>query len=72
MTINVVVAGVGVVASLLAAVFWLWASLLSVPDNIDTFIGVLQRASRLNAYGAGAAAVAALCATFLFARQVEL
>ena len=72
MTINAVVAGLGAVAGLLAAALWLWASLVPVPDNIDTFIGALQRASRLNAYGGGAAAMAALCASFLFARQVEL
>ncbi len=72
MTINAVVAGLGTVAGSLAAALWLWASLIPVPDNIDTFIGALQQASRLNAYGAGAAAVGALCATFLFARQVEL
>ena len=70
MTINTIVAGVGVVASVLAAGLWLWASLVPVPDNIDTFIDALQRASRLNAYGAAAAAVAALCAAFLFSRQV--
>ncbi len=72
MTINAVVSGLGAAASLLAAGLWLWASLESVPDNMDTFIGALQRASRLNAYGATAASVAALCATILFARQVEL
>ena len=72
MTINAVVAGVGAVAGILAAALWLWASLVPVPDNIDTFISALQRASRLNAYGAAAAAVAALCATFLFVRQIEL
>ncbi len=72
MTINAVVAGLGAVAGLLAAAFWLWASLVPVPDNIDAFIAALQRASRLNAVGAGAAAMVALCATFLFARQVEL
>ncbi len=72
MAINTVVAGVGAVAIFLAAGLWLWASLVPVPDNIDTFIEALQRASRLNAYSAGAAAVAALCATFLFARQIEL
>lgn len=72
MTINAVVAGLGAVAGVLAAALWLWASLVPVPDNIDTFIGALQRASRLNAYGAGAAAVAAVCAAILFARQIEL
>ena len=72
MAINTVVAGVGAVAIVLAAGLWLWASLVPVPDNIDTFIEALQRASRLNAYGAGAVAVAALCAAFRFARQIEL
>ena len=72
MAIDTVVSGLGVVASVLAASLWLWASLVPVPDNIDTFIGALQRASRLNAFGAGAAAVAAICAALLFARQIEL
>ena len=72
MTINAVVAGAGAVAGILAAGWWLWASLVPVPDNIDTFIGALQWASRLNAYGAGAAAVAAICAAVLFARQIQL
>lgn len=71
MTIDSIVAGLGAVAGVLAASLWLWASLVPVPDNIDTFIDALQRASRLNAYGAAAAAVAALCAGFLFARQIE-
>ncbi len=72
MTIDSIVAGLGAVAGVLAAALWLWASLVPIPDNIDAFIGALQRASRLNAYGAGAAAMAALCATFLFVRQIEL
>ncbi len=72
MIINTIVSGLGVVASVMAASLWLGASLVPVPDNIDTFIGALQRASRLNAYGAAAAAVAALCATLLFARQIEI
>jgi hypothetical protein len=58
-----IVGGVGIVASVLAAAFWLWASLLKVPDNIDTFIPALQKIGRLNAYGALAASVAALCAS---------
>ena len=68
MLCNLVITGIGAVAALVAAVFWLWASLVSVPADMDTFIGELQRASRLNAKGAAAAFVAALCATFLFAR----
>ena len=46
MTINAIVSGLGVVATLLAASLWLRASLVPLPDNIDTFIGALQRASR--------------------------
>ena len=57
MTINAVVASLGAGASILAAALWLWASLVLVPDNIDTFISALQRASRLNAYGASAGAI---------------
>ena len=72
MTIDSIIAGLGAVAGVLAAALWLWASLVPIPANIDAFIGALQRASRLNAYGAGAAAMAALCATFLFVRQIEL
>ena len=72
MTINKVVAGVGAVAGFLAAVLWLWASLVPVPDNMDTFIGALQWSSRLNASGAGAQAVAAVCAAFLFTRHVKI
>ncbi|MBX3504973.1 MAG: hypothetical protein KF895_05800 [Parvibaculum sp.] len=53
----------GILFSLLAAVFWFWASVLGIPDNIDTFIGALRRASRMNAFGALFAALAALCAT---------
>ena len=33
----------GVISTLLAAYWWFRASLIQVPDNIDTFIGVLQR-----------------------------
>ena len=53
---------IGIAASLIAAVLWLWASLLKVPDNIDTFIPALQRISRLNAWAAFAASIAAACA----------
>ncbi len=70
MTIYAVVAGLGAVDGVLAAALWLRASLVPVPDNIDTFMGALQRASRLNAFGAGAQAVAALCAALLFARHM--
>jgi len=60
-TLTTVVGSVGTIAALLAAIFWLWASLVHVPDNVDTFIAALQWASRLNSYGAMAASVAAIC-----------
>lgn len=49
---------------------WMYSSLITVPDNIDTFVGELQRISRWNAYGAWAAIVGALCAAYLFARNL--
>jgi len=60
---------VGTLAAIAAAGFWFYASLIEIPANMDTFIGELQRASRWNAYGAGAASVAALCAAYGFGRQ---
>jgi hypothetical protein len=63
-----IVSSLGLLASLAAAVFWLWASLLKVPDDIDTFVQELQRVGGLNAIAAGSACFAAICAAgnFLF------
>lgn len=61
-TVLAILGGVGVVATALAAIFWFWASVIEVPDNIDTFIAALQHVSRVNALGATAAGVAAVCA----------
>ena len=36
-----IISGLGAAAALLAAGFWFRASILEVPDNIDTFIGAL-------------------------------
>ena len=73
--LDLIVSGAGVLTTLIAAYWWLRASLVEVPDNINTFIGELQKASRLNAYGAmaavGAAVGAALCAAYGFARQAS-
>lgn len=68
---------VGAIASLVSAGLWLWASLIPVPDNIDTFIAELRRISEVNACAAMAAAIAALCAALSFSpsairRLVEL
>jgi len=66
----IVVSGIGATAAAFAAGFWLWASLIPVPDNIDTFIGELQRISRINAYGAMSACVAAISGVVLFVIQM--
>jgi hypothetical protein len=69
--IDIVVGALGAITSFGAAAFWLCASLIKVPDNLDTFIGGLQRMGRLNTYGAGCACVAALSATYAFVRSIE-
>jgi hypothetical protein len=58
----------GVITSLGAAGLWLWSSLIKVPDNIDTFIGALQRIGRVNAWAALCSCGAAVCAAYAFAR----
>jgi hypothetical protein len=68
--VDTIVTSVGLVASLAAAGFWLWGSLIEVPNNIDTIVGELQRIGRLNAWAALAALVAALCAAYVFSRQM--
>lgn len=55
-----------VLAAMTAAVFWFWASTITVPDNIDTFVNVLQRIGRLNALAAASAGVAATCGAIVF------
>ena len=60
-TLTMIVGTVGSVAAILAATFWLWASFVHVPDDMDKFISALQWASRLNSYGAMAASIAAVC-----------
>jgi hypothetical protein len=57
---------IGLLATLAAAILWLWGSLMDVPDNIDTIVGELQRIGRANAWAATAALVAALCAAYGF------
>ena len=64
-----IVSSLGLPASLAAAVFWLWASLLKVPDDIDTFVE-LQRVGGLNAIAAGSACFAAICAAYTFWRSL--
>lgn len=68
--IDLAVGAIGVIASALAAYWWLRVAMVEVPDDIDTFIGELQRAAHLNADGAKAACVAAMCAVYAFIRQM--
>ncbi len=56
----------GALAALAAAVLWLRAASVEIPDNIDTIVGELQRAALWNSYASYAAVVAALCATWAF------
>lgn len=69
-TVDKYVAAVGALASLAAGGLWLWASLLPVPDNLDTFIAKLQLISRANAFAAACATVAALCAAYGFLKSL--
>jgi hypothetical protein len=48
------------VAAFVAAVLWFVSSSIEVPDNVDTFIGVLQRIGYWNSWAARASCVAAL------------
>jgi hypothetical protein len=68
MRLDIFVGVLGALASFAAGVFWLWVSLIPVPDNLDTFIGDLQRISQFNAYGAGCACMAAICGAYTFIR----
>jgi hypothetical protein len=63
------VTAVGAASSIGAAGFWLWASLIPVPDNQDTFISVLQKTSGINAIAAMCAAVASICAAYGFIKS---
>ena len=60
-TQTMIVGTVGSIAAILAAFFWLRASSVHVPDDIDNIISALQSASQLNSYAARAASVAAVC-----------
>jgi hypothetical protein len=64
------VTAVGALASLAAGGFWLWASLLHVPDNQDTFIAALQLISRINAFATMCATAAALCVAYGFLKSL--
>ena len=60
-------ASIGAASSLGAAGFF-WASVIPVPDNLDTFITALQWISRINAIAAICATMAAVCAAYSFVK----
>jgi hypothetical protein len=65
------VTGLGALSSMGAAGFWLWASVLPVPNNQDTFIEALQFISRINAIAAICASAAAICAAYIFFKSIS-
>ena len=69
MFIDMVVASIGIVASFLAAGFWLGAALTTVPDNIDTIFFALRTQIQRGAHAPGSAMVAAPFPTFEFIRH---
>jgi hypothetical protein len=64
------VAAAGATSAIGAAGFWLWASLIPVPDNQDTFIEALQWISRINAIAAICSTAAALCVAYGFLKTL--
>jgi hypothetical protein len=62
-----VVQWLGIISSGGAALLFLRASLIAVPDNIDTFVGELQRAGQWNSAGTAAACISFACQAYLFA-----
>lgn len=69
---NMAFDAIGALTALIAAGFWLWASLIKVPENPNIFISVLQNIGRLNAYAAFAASVSALCGMLSFLSNTAL
>ena len=57
---------IGMVASGLAAACFLRSTFITVPDNIDTMVGEMQRAGRWNAVATALACVAFICQAYLF------
>lgn len=66
---STITTGIGALAALVAAGFWLWASLAPVSDSIDALVADMQFIAVLNAIAAGATFVAAVCGAVLFGRR---
>jgi hypothetical protein len=70
-TFDRIVRIIAAAAAFVAAVLWLNASLIDVPDNLDTIVGELQRMGWWNARAAFASFVAAFCGAYLLWVQRE-
>lgn len=68
--VDLIIGIIGTIALVLAAICWWKAASIDVPDNIDIFIGELQRAARWNAWAARAAVVGALCGAWTYGRSL--
>ena len=66
-----IVGAVGIIALSAAAVLWLRAAIINIPDNQDTFIAALQHAARWNSYASFAAVGAALCGVWTYVRSIS-
>lgn len=70
-TIDFVVGILGVLSSLAAAALWLKSALVKMIVSPDTIEAELREINWWNARAAMAAFVAALCAAYVFGRQVH-
>jgi hypothetical protein len=71
MRMNTILSVASAIALLAASIFWLLASRVPVPDNIDTLVSELQCAAILNSYGALAACVGATLSAILVICQIK-
>jgi len=64
--VSFVVCLIGIISSVVAAVLWLKASRIKVPDNKSAIIGELQQTSRFKARAAVATGIAFLCGAYIW------
>ncbi len=66
--VDLIVGIVGITAFVVSTSLWIYASRIDVSDNIDAFIGELQRSAKWNARAALATGIAVACAAWEFIR----
>ncbi len=71
-TLDLFIGLLGVLAVIIAAGLWSYASMIKITGLTDKITDELQRISRWNAYAASAAGVAAVCAAYVFARSLDI